>query len=142
MLHFRSRHHDFAVLHTFGRDQLAGNFVNLARCAAHDDHLQTVMGIQMDVQARIDGNAGAVLHVGKKVAQVVRAMVIQERDDAHDFFIALANFFLNQVIPYQVTDGFGTIFVAETFDASIESFQKIAFQRNPKTREMVHRTVF
>jgi len=49
MLHFRGRGYQFAVLDTFGRDQLAGNLVDFVAPPADNYHFQTVMFVQMNV---------------------------------------------------------------------------------------------
>ena len=64
VLHFRCRGYQLTVLNPFGGDEFAGNLMNFVGAAADYDDLQTIMFVQVNVQAGIDGNFGFVLHVG------------------------------------------------------------------------------
>jgi len=64
MLHFRRRGDKLAVLHAFCGDQFAGDLVHFVTTTPNDNDLETVMLVEMDVQARIDRNVSLVLHVG------------------------------------------------------------------------------
>ena len=64
MLHFRCGGHQLAILHALGRDQFAGDLVDLVATAANYDHFQTVVFIQVDVQTGIYRDFRLVLHIG------------------------------------------------------------------------------
>lgn len=64
MLHFGCRGDEFAVLNPFGGDQLPGNLVDFVAPPANHDDFQTIMLIEMDMQAGIDHDIGFMLHVG------------------------------------------------------------------------------
>ena len=68
VLHLRCRGYQLTVLNPFGGDEFAGNLMNFVGAAANHDYLQTIMFVQVNVQAGVDSNFGFVLHIGQKVA--------------------------------------------------------------------------
>ena len=64
MLHFRGGGHELTVLNTFGGDQFAGNLVHFVTASANHDDFQTIMLIEMNMQAGIDRDIGLMLHIG------------------------------------------------------------------------------
>jgi len=76
MLHFRSGCYEFAVLNSFGSDQFAGNFMDLIRTTSNHDDFQAIVRVEMNMQAGIDHDTGAMLHVGQDITQVVSSMIV------------------------------------------------------------------
>ena len=104
-------------------------------CApANDDDLQTIMGVEMNVQTRVHQNASFMLHIRQHVTQVVRPMIIQKTDDADNFFVALADLFLDQVVTNQVANGLGTVLISLSAYAFVEGLEEVIFKRNAEAR--------
>src|SRR5688572_23640430 len=138
MLQFRRSRHQLAVLHPFGRYQFTRNLVHLIATSADDNHLQTIMLVQMNVQAGIHCNLGFVLHIGENITESLDPMVVEQGDHADDLSVSLADALLDQMISNQIANCFRAVLVAQAVDAMIESTQKIFFERNAKARKMVH----
>ncbi len=64
MLHFRGRGHEFTVLDAFGGDQFASDLVDLVAATPEHDDFQTIMLVEMNMQARIYRDVSLVLHIG------------------------------------------------------------------------------
>lgn len=120
--------YQLSVLDPFGGDQFAGDLVHFVAAPPDHDDFQTIVLVQMNVQAGIHGHMSLMLHVGQKIAQVMYAVVIHEGDHPDDFGIRLADLFLNEVVSDQIADGFRAILVALTADASIERLQQIILE--------------
>ncbi len=127
MFHFRGGRYELAVLNSLGGDQLTRDFVHFIGSTSNDDHLQTVVFVQMNVQTGVDYNLCFVLHICQEVAQAMNPVVINQRHDADDFAISLTDFLLNQVVTNQVANSFRARLIALTPDASIERFKQIIF---------------
>ena len=123
MLYLRCSGNQPAILNSLGRYQLTCDLMDSVRRATNDDHLQTVMSVEMDVQTRVHVHAGFVLHIGKYVAQVMRAVIIQKVYHTDDFLASLADFLLNQMIADQIADRFRAILVSEPLDAFVEGLK-------------------
>src|SRR4249920_3342685 len=93
-----------------------------------DDDLQTIVLIQMNVQAGIHCYMSLMLHVCQEIAQVVYPMVIDESNDPDDFGICQSYLLLNEVITNQVADRFRAILITLTADASVECLQQIILE--------------
>ena len=63
VLHFRCSRDQLAVLDAFGGNELAGNLMNFVAAAANDDDFQTIVLIQVNMQAGVHGHFSFVLHV-------------------------------------------------------------------------------
>ena len=113
MLHLRRGGYEFAILHAFGGDEFAGDLVDFVAPASNDDHFKTVVFIQMDVQAGIYGNFGFVLHIREKSPDSMDSMVVNQIDHADYFGIALAYFFLNQMIANQIANRLGAVLITD-----------------------------
>src|SRR6266850_4225939 len=79
--------HQLAVLNPFGSNQLAGDLVHFVAAAPDDNDLQTIVLVQMNVQAGIHCHMSLMLHVCQEIAQVVYPMVIDQSNDPDDFGI-------------------------------------------------------
>jgi hypothetical protein len=56
------------MLDAFGTDQRVGDFLHCAGFPAHDQYLEAVIVIQVDVQRRQDGAVEIVLQIGELFA--------------------------------------------------------------------------
>jgi len=128
LLDLRGSGYELAVLDPLSRNQLAGNLVHFVAAPPDDDDLQTIVFVQMNVQAGIHGHMSLMLHVRQEIAQVVHPMVIDQSNDPYDFGISLPYLLLNEVITNQIADGFRAILIALTADTSIECLQQIIFE--------------
>jgi hypothetical protein len=120
--------HQLAVLNPLGRNQLASDLVHFVAAPPDDNDLQTIVFVQVNVQAGIHGYMSLMLHVRQEIAQVVHPMVIDESNDPYDFGICQSYLLLNEVVANKIADGFRAILVALTPDASIERLQEIIFE--------------
>ena len=73
-----------AVLHSLGADERVGNLLHGRGFAAHHQHFQAIVVIQVDVQRGKDRAVKVVLHVGEFLVEHADVVVVDERDRAHD----------------------------------------------------------
>jgi hypothetical protein len=64
-----------------------------------------------------------MLHVRQEIAQVMHPVIIHEGDNPDDFGIREPYLLLDEMVTNEVADGFRTILIALTADASIERLQ-------------------
>ena len=104
VLHLRGRGYQLAILDAFGRNEFAGDLVDFVGPASNHYNFKTVVFVQMDVQTGIYSNFGFVLHIRQKIAQPMYSMIVNQIDHPDYFGIALAYFFLDQVIANQIAN--------------------------------------
>jgi hypothetical protein len=120
--------YELAVLDPLGRNQFASDLMHFVATPPDDDDLQTIVFIQMNVQAGIHGHMSLMLHVRQEIAQVMHPVVIDESDNPDDFGIRQPDLLLDEMVTNEVADGFRAILIALTADASIECLQQIIFE--------------
>jgi hypothetical protein len=76
LFHLRGRRNQLSILDPFGGNQFAGDFVNLIAAPADHYDLQTIVFVQMNVQAGIHGHMSFMLHLGQEIAQVVHPVIV------------------------------------------------------------------
>ena len=65
-------------------------------------------------------------------------VIIYQSDDPDHFSIALADFLLNQMIPNQIANGLGAVWITCPRDAHVERGEQVLFERDAEARQMVH----
>ena len=78
---------ELPVLHTIGRDKLVGDFLNQTRLAAHDQHLQAIMVIEMDMDSGDNDFVMVVLDVRQCGLNMLPVVVVNECNRAGDFLV-------------------------------------------------------
>jgi hypothetical protein len=124
---------ELAVLDSFGCNQFSRDLMDSCSGASHDDYLQAVMLIEVDVQARIDRYVGLVLHVSEQITETMRPVIIDQADHPDNVSFPFYHLFLNQVVADQISYGLGPVGVVQFGDAAVKRPQQVFLQRDAET---------
>ena len=109
-----------------------------ARFAAHDDHFQAVVVVQMHVESGKDGPVILVLEVHQFVAQHPDVVVVDQGDRAYDAGFRGFRHFLDEFVAYEVTERFRTVGIPALLDVPVELFQEIGIDGYANPAEFAH----
>jgi hypothetical protein len=77
-LRFSRRRYELAVTHSLDAYELFGKLAHATEGAAHDQHLKTVVFVEVNVKGRSDQIERLVLKLGELRSQVAHVMIIDE----------------------------------------------------------------
>jgi hypothetical protein len=100
------------VLYAFGRDKFVSDLLNQPRFAAHDQNLQAIVVIEMDMEGGNNDLVVIVLDVGQCGLDVLFVVVVNQSDRARNFFVAEFLAVLDEPVANHVGNGLRTIIVA------------------------------
>ena len=129
----------FAMLHPLGADQLIGKTFYLDSGAAHNDNLQAMMGVEVDMQRRDDGVVVRMLVLGQLVRKVTGVMIVKQGDRAdRRGAVGLCDLVFNQGVANHVTDRFGSINVTLGGDHLVETVEQAWVYRYSEAGKFCH----
>jgi len=99
------------VLDALGSDEAIGHPTDLAGLPTHDQHLETIVVVQVNMERGDNQFVVIVLQVRQRFLKPVFVMVIDQRDRPGDFLVAELLLMFHQVIPNHVGDGQGPVIV-------------------------------
>jgi len=125
------------MLHPFGGDEFVGDLLDSSSMAAHDQHLEAVVVVQVHMNRGDNQLRVVVLDVGQGGLDMLLVVVIDERDGAGDFAGAILLMMLNEVIPDHVSHGQRPVVVALLVGHLVELPGQVARDRNGKADDAV-----
>src|SRR6185437_12501064 len=128
-------HGQFAVLDAFHTHKSIGHFSYFRALPLHDQHLKTMVMIEMHMHARQNLLMVVVLNICQFTGQVPHMMVIYERDRADRFFI-LIPLLADQVIADEIAQRFRSVGVFPPFDMAVECIQQMVIEGHPEAHQL------
>ncbi len=101
----RGGHGQLAVLDAFRADQAVGHGAHVFAFPLHDEHLNTVVVIQVDMHRGEDQLMKVVLNGGELLCEVVCMVIIDNRNRADRCFLFVPIVF-NEMVPDQIANRF------------------------------------
>lgn len=128
---------ELAELDAAEGEHAVGEVLEGRAAAFHDDHLEAVVVVEVDVGGSEDHGAGGVLDLGEFLGEVWDVMVVDEGECADDGLVG-GDVVGEEGFADEVTDGLGAVFVAAAGDELVELFEEIFVERNAGAAELGH----
>ena len=124
-----------AVLDVLGYHEPVGDLPDQTRRALHDDYLETIVGVEMDVSRGHDEVDVLVLKGVKALRQFGRLVIVDKGEHPDCFCLFVFPFLGGEPIADQIADGLRAISIAHPFDQGIESPEQFRIQGDPKASD-------
>lgn len=118
-------------------DQRIGDLFDLGTLALHDQHLKTMVVIQVHVHPGQDKSLKIMLNGGEFFRQVADVMIIDKRDGPDRLFI-LRPFLSDQLVPDQIPERLRAVGVFSSFDMAVEIIKQMMVERDAEPDEFLH----
>ena len=133
---------ELAMFDAFGGDEFVGDLLHQRSLAAHDQHFEAVVVVEVDVQGGNNNFVVVVLDVGERGLDVLLVVVVKEGDGAGDFLMAEVLAMLDQAGADEVSHGEGAVVVALFAGHLVELLGQVARHGNGKADNAVSLRVF
>ena len=127
-----------AVLDALDACQGVGEFLNVLGATPHDDHLEAVVVVEVNVQRRNDQVAVVMLHLGNFVGERARVMIVNHGDRGGHLRLGIAPLLLDQRLAHQIAYRFGAVGIPLALVALVESGKQILGDGNGVAFEVGH----
>ena len=94
-----ARHHQLSVLHPAQTENMIRKVPERAASALHDDHLETIVMIEMHMSGRKHFAAGVMLRVNQFLGQIRAMMIVNDSQCADDDFVLVGGLGLVMLAP-------------------------------------------
>ena len=125
------------MLHPFGGDEFVGDLLDASGMAAHNQHLEAVVVVQVHMNRGDDQLRVVVLDVGQGGLDMLFVVVIDQRDGAGDFAGAIFLMMLYELIPDHVGHGQRAVVVTLLTGHLVELPRQVARDGNGKADDAV-----
>src|SRR5437867_7596480 len=127
-----SRRHELPVPDAFEREQLVGDGADPARRPAEGHDLEARVRVQVNVERRGDRAIAVVLDVGELVLQRARAVLVDQRQNAHRLARPPRPFLLDELGAQQVAHELAAVRVAAAGAQAVQRAHQPGRQRDGK----------
>src|ERR1039457_1535282 len=127
-----------AMLDPLDADQLIGNLFYHQDGSANNQHLQAVVGIQVNMQGRYDLIMMGMLVVSQLVGEVPNVMIIDQSHRADRFLILGTALLLDQRRPDKIANRFRAVHIALLLNQLIKIRQKFFIKRDSESDGVSH----
>ena len=110
---------------TLRTDERIGGFLDSGSGAAHCNHLQAVIVIEMDVHRRDDVFVKMMMEVGELFVEEPNVVVVNKRYGADDHTCRRFPSLFDEVLAHQIAKRFGPVRITPSRDQAIKVFEKI-----------------
>lgn len=114
----------------------AVQFAQVGHLPPHDDHLQTLLVIQMHMHVGYDIMMEVMLDIHQHDRQLAYVMVVYDNDRARHMLVRLQPRRLQQRAPRQVSESFGTVAISLLIDIAIELADQVGRKRYAEARKL------
>src|SRR5262249_20804800 len=118
-----------SVLHALGADESIRDTFHYAGLAPDDEHLQTVVMIQVNVQRGKDMVEVRMLQIGQFLVEQADMVVVNQGDGADHVTIRTFPRFLHEFVANQIAEGFRAVVISAGSDQPVELLQKLRIYR-------------
>ena len=129
------------MFHAFDAQQGVGNLADRGPLASGDQHLETVIVVEMHVHSGQNVSLKIVLDMSKLPRQVRHMMIVDERNGC-DRLPILIPLLPDQMVPNQVADGFGAVGILAPIDQTIEIDEEMLIERDAESDKLLHQLNF
>jgi hypothetical protein len=126
------------VFDALGADQDVGHFADIGGLAADHEDLEAIIVIEVDVKSGEDGVKVIVLDSRKLLIQHADVMVVHKGERADDEAVRGFGHLLDEFVPNEIPEGFGTVGVAALGDQFVEFVKEIGIDRHANPAEAAH----
>lgn len=131
---------EMTVFDSLQTQERVGERPHIFGCAAEHDHLHAIVMADVDVEHGDDQLMMVVLKPAHFIGQITGMMIINERQTAQHI-CAFRLFFeprLNERIPHQIAQRFGTSRIALLGNRAVEALQQVIIGADAETRYVSH----
>ena len=126
------------VLHAMGRNKFVGDFLDQTRLAAHNQHLQAIVVVEMDMDSGDDDFVMVVLDVRQCGLNMLPVVVVNESNRAGDFLVAKPLPMLDEPIANHVGNGQRAVLVTLFVGHMVELIQQSWRQGHAEAGDRFH----